>query len=75
MTILLINYPSLKSYIDDKWLEGLWTIDTDIEDAVNNLDTYNPDYIICSNKREAEHIQGFWHKDEQTIRDIIDGIT
>jgi len=75
MTILLINYPELKSYIDNLWLDNIWVIDTTFEDADNNIDIYNPDYIIASNRDDAKDLDGFWHEDIEILKEIIDGIT
>lgn len=75
MTILLINYPELKSYIESLWLEDIWVVDTNREDADQYLDVYSPDYIICSNREDAAYLGGFWHEDKQVLKEIINGIT
>lgn len=75
MTILLINSPEIKEYLDNLWVEDLWVIDTTLEDAQDNFDIYEPDYIICSNREDAEVTGGFWHEDLEIIKEICNGIT
>lgn len=72
MTILLIDYPELRDYLNNSWVEDLWVIDTDRDDAEKNMDVYNPDYIICSRRDDAQYLGGFWHEDTNVIKEIID---
>lgn len=74
MTILLINYPEIKEFLDSKWVEDLWVVDTNRDDAEENMEVYNPDYIICSSRDDAQYLGGFWHEDIRVIKEIINGV-